>query len=254
MNSLEGKIIINTRPNGQADKLTNYLSNEGAVVYNMPLISIHPASLTEEIKTVLYRLDSFDWLIFTSQNGVKHFLNLMSSALQNNRLPERLKIAVFGHKASDMLQNNNITPDFVSTAKSSDEFYDTLGTYIIKQNENVLLALGNLAKTHYNHYLQKRAKIHRINVYNNVCPDSADTEILRRIQENRYDLIIFTSPSTFYNLGAFIDINTIAPNLRAVSIGPVTTAAMQDKGVEPVFTASAPTMEALVKDLIKQVE
>jgi len=250
MKPLEGKIIISTRLPEHATSIAAPLEEKGAVVYNMPMISITGMQISSQLVNILNSLDAFNWIIFTSQHGVIYFFQLLETIAKSTNLPKKLKIAAYGRKAEEALNKRNMSPTYVSEANTSSIFFKELADKVLQPNEHVLLPLGNLAKNTYNQYLKNLVFYQRINVYQNSCPTTADNEILKRIQEGRYDIIIFTSPSTFYNLGNFLDLDTINNKLKAASIGPGTTAALEENDVRP-GRASSSSVEALIKDIIQ---
>jgi uroporphyrinogen-III synthase len=78
-----------------------------------------------------------------------------------------------------------------------------------------------------------------------------DRKILNRIAENRYDLIVFTSPSTFHNLLELLGNLADLKNIRAASIGHTTTETMKQNGYKPLLNADEPDLQTLAKDIIR---
>ena len=73
MKGLENKVIISTRPLSQDDSMINYLTQQGAIVNEFPMIEISQAEIDDNISETLEQIDSFNWIIFTSKNGFKYF-------------------------------------------------------------------------------------------------------------------------------------------------------------------------------------
>ena len=92
--------------------------------------------------------------------------------------------------------------------------------------------------------------VHRINVYQIVKPNQADPEIIELIKNDKYDLIVFTSPSTFHNFCSFYELDQIR-KLKMASIGRTTTKAINDEGFETVLTATKSNAEGLRDAIIE---
>ncbi|MDP2115530.1 MAG: uroporphyrinogen-III synthase, partial [Bacteroidota bacterium] len=95
---LEDKVFISTRPTGQSAELESLLSEESATLIAMPTIEIRPLPLDEFSWLQLKNLESFNWIVFTSPNGLKFFFARLFELQNNYGLPEHLKIAVVGKK------------------------------------------------------------------------------------------------------------------------------------------------------------
>ena len=93
---LENKVFISTRPEGQSAELENLLTEEAATLISMPTIEVRPLPLGEFAWQQLKNIDSFNWIVFTSPNGLRYFFARLFELQNNYGLPEHLKIAVVG--------------------------------------------------------------------------------------------------------------------------------------------------------------
>jgi uroporphyrinogen-III synthase len=98
--------------------------------------------------------------------------------------------------------------------------------------------------------LSNENEVQRMDVYQTVKPLTADEKIMQAIQHQYYDLILFTSPSTFENFCSFYGTENIK-ELKSASIGSTTTKAMKDSGLEPLITAKKSTAEGLSEAIIE---
>ena len=249
-NILKGKTIVTTRPSGKERELVDALSGFGAEVYNLPTIEIQPAKINYKTEMVLTKLHKYDWLLLTSQNGVTAFLELMKHVHGNWKLPTNLKIGVYGEKSSKELAKNNITPDFVCVGESSLVLYKQLKGRYLQKNQNVLLMLGDLADKKYEPHFNGFVNYTRLNVYQTTTPKEVNPKLITRIKDNAFDLIVFTSPSTFKNLLELTDHEVKPKDIKAASIGPSTTKAIRNLGGEPLLTARKPDIQTLTEDIL----
>jgi hydroxymethylbilane synthase len=247
---LKDKIIISTRALEPGDSLPDLLQACGAKLLPLPMIEIVPSKLDDRIFDQLNHLEYYDWIFFTSKNGVTNFFRHLIDIKENTELPKTVKIAAIGNKTALELEYYGYAPTFVSEENTVDEFLIQFHEKYKPQNLHILLSLGNLA----DHTLSKRLSIgnevNRINVYQTVKPKDAGPEIIELLKDDQYDLIIFTSPSTFSNFCSFYEVDKIG-KLKMASIGTTTTKAMLEAGFEPLFTAKKSNTEGIRDSIIE---
>ncbi len=241
---LKNKVIISTRPVDPNDNLAELFQEQGAKVLSLPMIETVTSEPDEKILNALNNLNSFDWMFFTSRKGVISFFKLLTDIKGSTELPKNLKIAVIGYKTGLELDYYGYAPDFISEGNTSTDLLSLFYEKVKPLNLNILLSLGNLADNTLPDRLSIENKVQRINVYDVVKPMHADPKIMNLIKEDRYDLIIFTSPSTFINFCSFYGSAGIE-KIRMASIGPTTTKSIRDAGYEPVVTAIKSSSEGL---------
>jgi hydroxymethylbilane synthase len=242
--SLKDKVIISTRALESGDTLPEILRSSGAKLLSLPMIEIIPSPIEVSISENLSKLDQFDWIFFTSKNGVVNFFKQLIEIKGDTVLPAKIKLAVIGTKTGLELEYYGYAPTFISTENTAADFLKSFEVTYTPHNLNILLSLGNLADNTLEDHLSTKNSVQRINVYQTIKPASADQEILKLLKTDQYDLIVFTSPSTFEFFSSFYDPTLIA-KLRMVSIGSVTSAAIQKAGFEPLITARKSNAEGI---------
>ena len=248
--SLKDKIIISTRALEPGDTLPDILKACGAKLLSLPMIEIIPSLLDANMIEYLNNVKVYDWIFFTSKNGVTNFFKHLIDVKGNTELPKTVKMAAIGNKTALELEYYGYAPDFINDENTSEELLNQFYKKYKPENMNILLSLGNLADNTLFNRLSIKNKIHRIDVYQIVKPNHADTEIIELLQNDRYDLIVFTSPSTFCHFCSFYEMNQIGA-LKMASIGTTTTKAMKEAGFEPVFTAKKSNAEGLRDAIIE---
>nr|WP_319273012.1 hydroxymethylbilane synthase [uncultured Draconibacterium sp.] len=246
---LKDKVIISTRQADIHDDLPELLTKAGASVVSLPMIQIEQTQLTVKEEQYLRNLDQYRWIIFTSKNGVVSFFKQMIETLGNTTLPTDLKIAVIGKSTAAELDYYGYAPNFTANENTSDGLLKELKEKHNLQNQNILLALGNLAGDKLETELSKTNSVTRINTYQTVKPSGADSKILDAISDDNYDLIIFTSPSTFNNFCHFYGTENIS-KVKMASIGETTSEAIRQGGAEPLITAENSNADGLYKAII----
>jgi uroporphyrinogen-III synthase len=234
-NILKGKTIIKTFPGNEPDELTEVLTNAGAHVLSMPMISIEPVpfSLKKD-------MNHYNWLVFTSKNAISPFFNQYTAIISQ-------KIAALGPGTATALIQLGYKVNFTGKRKSAVHFTEEL-RQIILPGENILLILGTLASDILETGLSDIYTVERVNVYQTVMPKQMDHDLLEHVEEDLYDILLVSSPSAFRNLFSVLSCNK--ENLRIISIGETTTAAIREFNIEPVATAANPGYKGLAEATI----
>jgi len=248
MSELKNKIIISTQPNESFTELNNKLLNSGAFLFHYPMIEVEQASITENEKEILKKLD-FDWLVFTSKNGVKYFFNILKdlNITHKTNLP---KIAVIGKKTAIAVENFSYKATFISESNLSETFANELKNKVISKNQKVIVLLGNLANNNIENSLKDYASVVRVNCYNTIPTKNDYPDLIQKISSNKYDLILFSSSSCFINLAELLIRNNVnLKNLKAASIGKATTETINKYNIAPILTATESNINGLINEV-----
>ena len=248
---LQNKLFISTRPAGSSDELKHLLNDAGATLLKFPLIEIKAATLSAEEKKQFARLEQFQWLILTSPNGVHYFFEILKEETGNQKLPETLKIAVIGVKTNRTLEKYGYTAAFVNPGSTAEDFAKPFAQHIktTGTKPKIVLPLGNLARTVIENHLKKLADCTRINIYLTEMPRYVNSEIGKYIEKEKYDLLIFTSPSGIENfLKLFPKLNV--ENIRLACIGETTASAARKSGFQPLVVAQNSSSAGIVESIL----
>jgi len=244
---LFGKTILISRAREQASELTSRLSSLGAEVIEFPVIKIVPLPADREF---LSHLPQYDWVIFTSANGVKFFLEHLREAGRDLRALGKAKIASIGPATTAALESLGLKVDFQPAQFLAERVLEEFPEN--PAGLRLLLPRAREAREVLPEGLRERgAKVEVYPVYETV-PDHPEAENLRaRLSAGEIDLICFTSSSTVRNfLTAMGDANLLA-SVTIASIGPVTTQTAEELGLTVRITAKEHTIPGLV-EAIKQ--
>ena len=235
---MEGETFISTRPRGRSAKLREILGEHGAELIEMPMIGISSATLSDHEKVVLKNTGQFDWIVFTSSNGVARFFEQLKTITGSYKTAYETRIAVIGHDTGSKLRTFGYNANYISSLSTGRAFAKELRELFTGKNPRVLLPVGNLAGKTIEEQLNGVAEVTRINVYNTVMPEKINSEVLKLIGDDKYGMIIFTSNSGFNNfcLAAGNKINI--KSLRIACIGSTTAGALEQAGINPLVTAT----------------
>lgn len=246
---LENKVFISTRPDGQSAELESLLSEESATLISMPTIEIRPLLLDEFSWLQLRNLDSFNWIVFTSPNGLKFFFARLFDLQNNYRLPEHLKIAVVGKKTASHLECYGTSAEFINLGNTAEDFSSDFINRV-GLGERVLFPIGNLARSVIEDKISIKAICTRVLLYETVMPSEINNEVLPLILNDQYDMIILTSPSGYSNLLQLVSGKMDTSTLRLVCIGQTTAAEVIRSGIEPIITAGMANSQGISSAII----
>lgn len=231
---LKGKIIINTRPAGSEDLIGNAMEKLGAIVLSMPLIEISQIPITQKTRSDINKKDNYQWFVFTSKNGIESLFSQLDLSENTKVLP--FKTAVFGKRTAMALQNTGFEPTLVVEGNTSANLLNELIPKL-QTREKILLVLGDLASNMMEDGLKPKVDVGRLDVYRTEIVQSVDAQLLNRVAENNYDLILFTSPSGFRSFIHHTKDKIDLHKLKIACLGPTTEEIILSEGVIPLIVA-----------------
>ncbi len=241
---LENKVFISTRPSGQSAEMENLLTEESATLLSMPTIEVRPLQLDEFGWEQMKNLDAFNWIVFTSPNGLKYFFARLFDLQNHYSLPEHLKIAVVGKKTAASLECYGTSAAFINLGNTAEDFSIDF-FHRVSQGERVLFPIGNLARSVIEDKISKKADCTRILFYETVLPETINEEAFQLILKDEYDMIVLTSPSCCNNLLHLLEGKIDTSKLRLVCIGQTTSAEVIKNGLEPLITAGTANSQGI---------
>lgn len=262
---LEGKRVLVTRALHQAGKLSEGLRALGAEIVEVPVIEIQPPRDFAPLDNALRGLDSYDWLIFTSANGVRHFVDALDKSDRDLRAL-KAKICTIGPATRASVEALHLRVDVMPKEYVAESLVEALAAEDL-QGKRVLLPRAAVARDLVPEALRERgALVDVVEAYRTTMPLDAPVRA-REALARRPDWITFTSSSTVKNLAAALGENGAEALLdfrraggRIASIGPITSATARSLGLTIDAEADPHTIGGLVEALVareigtKQVE
>ena len=252
---LFGKKIIITRSRSQASVLAEKLKELGADVKCFPTISIEPVRDFTLLDQAIININSFTWIIFTSQNSVKIFFQRLNFLKYDTRCLNNVKIGAIGKETGVCLNEYGIIPDLIPKTFTSEGMI--IGLKALKKDfsdERVLIPGSKIARDYVPAELEKMgAEIQKIPIYDTVETEYSKADI-EDIFKNEPVLFTFTSSSTVKNLVSILKKNKIEDYLlkiQGASIGPVTTKTAEDSGIQIKTEANPHTITGLVDSICR---
>lgn len=246
---LVNKTIITTHPLEEDDALINQLLAEGAHVIAFPMIQIVATPNSGQKENKFQTLDHIDHIIFTSKNGVNFFFEYAKQHDYDQLIRPDVHYYVIGKATADALKQHTNSSIYMSKGSTSTDFLGELQQLDLKGS--VLLALGTLAPDVLFNGLsiKKECRLTRVNVYRTIPTKLKSKKINTMIDENRYDLITFTSPSAIEQFMKRMHQASIQPPFNIACIGTTTAHKAISLGIEPRLIASTPDKSVFVKEI-----
>ncbi len=251
---LLGKGVVVTRAREQASELLGTLQNLGACCYEFPTISIEPLDDYGPLEDAILRLQEYDWLVFTSVNGVEFFFKVLHEIGLDTRALGGLEVAAIGPATAERLTSFGILPDFVPEKYVAEHVVEGLLELEIK-GKKVLIPRAEKAREVLPEELSKAgAQVDVLPVYRTSLAASDPEEIRQALAEERIDYITFASSSTvdnFFKLVPAEEVKKHLGHLRLACIGPVTAKTLEGHGFTPHIQPEEYTLPALVQAILE---
>jgi uroporphyrinogen III methyltransferase/synthase len=243
---LFGKRILVTRARHQASVLSRLLSERGAQPVELPTIDIQRVIDTAELDRAISNLVRYQWVIFTSVNGVEAFWGRLHSLKLDARALHGVKVGAIGPATAESLEQRGITPDYCPAVYTSEGLIAGLGSLDIA-GQSFLLPRADVAdKQLAEGIVQLGGEVHEVAVYKTVPVADAFSEAKKLIVSKKIDVITFTSSSTVSNLIAALRDEVATNSVKIACIGPKTADAAARAGLEVDIVASEHTIPGLV--------
>lgn len=248
ISNLNGRLFISTRPANKSATLKELFIRDGAEILELPMIEIKPLPLSHSDKKTMKEISGFDWIILTSENGTRRFIEEFKKANDPESFPKNANIAAIGHRTAGVIREHGLIPGFISRYSNAEKFSDELSVMFKNKNPRALWPTGSLSPAGLTDKLTSFCDIKRINLYNTIMPEKIDSSALQRIIDHKYDMIFFFSPSAVKN---FCSVTAKLPidraGLKSACIGPSTKKACLELNIKPLFMSYSPDSEALYR-------
>jgi uroporphyrinogen-III synthase len=247
---LAGRIVWVTRPARQAEALATRLRELGASVETRPTIALEPPIDAAPARRAVSELEHYDWILFTSANGVRFFRMLLEE-IHGEHPPMRAAIAAIGPATARELERSGYRPAVVAEDARAEGMAETLAGRIAP-GERVLVVRPAVARPVLLDALRASGvRPEPVVFYRNVPAPDVHT-LAARVCEDRFDVVILTSPSTLQHLfeageRPVDELRAALGRARLVAIGPVTAQAIEEHGLTPASVAAQPTADALAQ-------
>jgi uroporphyrinogen III methyltransferase / synthase len=252
---LFGQRIVVTRPRDEGNRAAIELETLGALVLLAPTVEVCPISDPAPLDVAIDRLGTYEWLVFTSANGVRFFLERLTARGRDLRALGHLKLAAIGPATALALAKFHLTADLVPETFRSEALAEALLRHA--PGGRILLARADRGRTVLKDELDQLADVDQVPVYHNSDAATLPDSVVERIREGTIDWITLTSPAITARLHALLPQELrgrVGNDIRLASLSPVTTEAARSVGWTVAVEAAPYTWDGLVRAIVEQVE
>lgn len=244
---LDGWRVLVTRARAQANQLSDALRERGAEVIELPAIEIVPAA-TEPLDAAVAQLGTYDWIVFTSVNGVDAFVGRMAACGVPADALNQIQVGVIGRGTERRLCEQGVEVDFVPEQFVAESVVEGLVARGVAA-QRVLLPRAEIARDVLPDGLRAAgATVDVVTAYRTVLPNIVDDTVIDLLRAGVIDAATFASPSTVRNVVELLG-GPLPASVVIASIGPITAAALQECGLRVDVQAGEYSIPGLVEGL-----
>ena len=257
---LFGKRIVITRSREQAGELVDQLESLGAEPIEAPMIRVLPPDDYGALDAAVAAAGSYDWIIFTSVNGIDAFMRRVAAGSGDIRDLKGVKLVAVGPATAARLASHGLKVDLEPAESRAESIVQALRDLGNLGGKRILLPRADIAREVLPEELRKSgADVTEVTAYRTVLAEierEGDPDIYRMLLEKRVDIVTFTSASTVKNFVQIFGAEPAADLLNATtvaSIGPVTAEAAEQYGIKTAIMPKEYTIPALVGAIVDHV-
>jgi uroporphyrinogen III methyltransferase/synthase len=258
---LFGKRILITRPRDQAAEFVRLLEGLGAQPIEAPMIAIAPPSDWGPLDDVCRKVESFDWIVFSSGHGVDAFMGRLLVSPLDLRALRGVKLCTVGPSTAEHLTRLGLKVDLIPAESRAEAVVQAMVEDGPIEGTRVLLPRADIGREVIAEELRKRgAEVVEAIAYRTVAVDQerdGGPDIYRMLLDGSIDVVTFTSPSAVRNFVELLGEEPAADLLArtvVASIGPVTAQAAREYNIQSAVVPAQYTIPALVKAIVAHFE
>ncbi len=251
---LFGKTIVVTRAREQASDFRVLLEEKGAQCLEFPTIEVVRPSSWKPLDSAIEHLEDYDWVIFTSVNGVRFFFQRLQKNREDVRALRGVRLGAIGPKTAAALKERGLRLDLVPSVYRAEALIDSLGQEEVRGKKFLLPRAAKAREILPEKLREMGANVDVISAYETLRPPDKGDGVRRRLQKGEIDCITFTSSSTVENFAAMFpkeDLASTVGRATIACIGPITAETARRYGLEVSVMPAEYTIEALVDKIVE---
>jgi uroporphyrinogen III methyltransferase / synthase len=249
---LFGKRILVTRARSQSSLLCEKIAALGGEAIQFPVIRLTRPKRQALLDQALSQLAKYDWVIFTSVNGVKYFFQRLVECKQDIRQLVKARLAAIGPKTGEALLEKGLQVEVLPEVYQAEALVESLRPWV-EAGQEILLPRADIAREVLGRELiQMGCRVTEVDAYDTEMEAEGVDEVVALLQQGRIQVITFTSSSTVRNFMAALravaeDVSSLLTQAHIVCIGPITAQTATAFGLRVDQMAASYTIDGLVE-------
>lgn len=254
---LFGQRILVTRAREQAGELSQLLSEYGAEPVEYPVIQTVPPDSWQEVDVALADLTRYQWVVFTSVNGIRPFMERLQQRGRDARALSGVRICCIGPRTAEELGRYGLHADLVPTAFQAEGIIAAMTSAGVS-GRRVLIARAAVAREILPTELRAAgATVDVVTVYRTIRPEVEVERLKERLRHRELHVMTFASSSTVRNFCALFEhreeMRALTAGVAVACIGPITAHTAEEEGLPVTIMAAQNTIPALVEAIVRFV-
>lgn len=251
---LFGKRVVVTRSRDQASVFADMLIDLGATTIEFPAIDVVPPDSWDELDSAIGKIETYHWVLFTSANAVKYFMDRLRGLGKDLRMLKGVNICAVGPKTAEALEQYGLRADLVPEEFKAEGVLAALGGVKVKGRKFLIPRAKKAREIIPDKLREQGAEVTVATAYQNVRPASDADRIRKLFEEKKIAAVTFTSSSTVHN---FVEIlgqkgyKTLLEGVIVACIGPVTAKTAEEYGMKADIMPQEYTIPALVDAMVE---
>ena len=252
---LFGKRIVVTRAREQASDFVVRLNELGAACIEFPTIEVIPPKSWDALDKAIMSLERYQWVLFTSVNGVRFFFERLNALEMDVREMKDLKVGVIGPKTAQALKRKGINPDLVPDEYRAEAIVKGMKETV--KGARILLPRASKARDVLPiELVNQGAIVDEVPAYQTIKPEQDTGRVREMLQQEKIDMVTFTSSSTVNNFMEMFQadrdqLQRWMENLTVACIGPITAQTAEEKGLSVSIIPREYTIESLTSAIVQ---
>ena len=250
---LMGRRIVVTRAREQASDLVHQLTEYGAECIQCPTIQVVPPLDWAPVDKAIETIDRYDWIVFTSVNGVDYFFRRLFEKGLDLRALGHIKTAAIGPATADRLKARGLSSDIIPKSYRAESVVEAFAAKSVKGSK-VLLPRAKEARSVLPVELTRMgATVDEVTVYETRQVENSAADLIGRLAAGTIDMVTFTSSSTAKNFHHLLPperVDELMKGVTVASIGPITSQTARDLGLSVTIEAEQYTIPGLIQTIL----
>jgi uroporphyrinogen III methyltransferase/synthase len=250
---LFGKRILITRARDQAVEFMDLLKLYGADPVEFPTIEVVPPESWEALDGAIRKIEEYDWLIFTSANGVLYFLERLKTCGKDIRVLKGIKLCAIGPRTAQEIERMGVRVDLMPAEYVAEALIEQMGRQELS-GRRILIPQAAVARDLLPAALTRMgARVDVVTAYRTILPTRNLEWVKNLLQGRQISVITFTSSSTvrnFVELFGLDDARKLLNGVAVACIGPITAKTAEEYGMTVHVLPKDSTIPSLVQAIV----